>query len=178
MRVMLVSQSKGMTLTEMMVVLGIIATLLGIGSVGLKALKANYDLVNATNQLYADLEWVRQQSMGGSHQFGIQFRPWYDDNGVAHNTADGYNVIFEDKNGNGVYDPGQAPPNREEIRTVDLRGKNVTLALSPNTNTLWYTRRGTPSQLFTITLTTPYSNPTQNVNTKRISVSMFKIRIK
>ncbi|HEC68633.1 MAG TPA: prepilin-type N-terminal cleavage/methylation domain-containing protein, partial [Candidatus Desulfofervidus auxilii] len=51
MRVMLVSQSKGMTLTEMMVVLGIIATLLGIGSVGLKALKANYDLVNATNQL-------------------------------------------------------------------------------------------------------------------------------
>ncbi|CAD7769717.1 hypothetical protein DMNBHIDG_00036 [Candidatus Methanoperedenaceae archaeon GB37] len=67
--------------------------------------------------------------MGGSHQFGIQFRPWYDDNGVAHNTADGYNVIFEDKNGNGVYDPGQAPPNREEIRTVDLRGKNVTLAV-------------------------------------------------
>ena len=177
MRVMLVSQSKGMTLTEMMVVLGIIATLLGIGSVGLKALKANYDLVNATNQLYADLEWVRQQSMGGSHQFGIQFQPWYDDNGVAHNTPDGYNVIV-DRNNNGVYDPGQAPPNREEIRTVDLRGKNVTLALSPNTNTLWYTRRGTPSQLFTITLTTPYSNPTRNVNTKRISVSMFKIRIK
>ena len=174
---MLVSQSKGMTLTEMMVVLGIIATLLGIGTVGLKALKANYDLVNATNQLYADLEWVRQQSMGGSHQFGIQFQPWYDDNGVAHNTPDGYNVIV-DRNNNGVYDPGQAPPNREEIRTVDLRGKNVTLAGFPNT--LWYTRRGTPTQLFTITLTTPYSNPnpTQNVNTKRITVSMFKIRIK
>ena len=177
MRVMLVSQSKGMTLTEMMVVLGIIATLLGIGTVGLKALKANYDLVNATNQLYANLEWVRQQSMGGSYQFGIQFQPWYDDNGVAHNTPDGYNVIV-DRNNNGVYDPGQAPPNREEIRTVDLRGKNVTLALSPNTNTLWYTRRGTPDSLFTITLTTPYSNPTQNVNTKRITVSMFKIRIK
>jgi len=173
---MLVSQSKGMTLTEMMVVLGIIATLLGIGSVGLKALKANYDLVNATNQLYANLEWVRQQSMGGSHQFGIQFQPWYDDNGVAHNTPDGYNVIFFDKNGNGVYDPGQAPPNREEIRTVDLRGKNVTLAGFPNT--LWYTRRGIPDHLFTITLTTPYSDPTRNVNTKRITVSMFKIRIK
>jgi len=172
---MLVSQSKGMTLTEMMVVLGIIATLLGIGTVGLKALKANYDLVNATNQLYANLEWVRQQSMGGSHQFGIQFQPWYDDNGVAHNTPDGYNVIV-DRNNNGVYDPGQAPPNREEIRTVDLRGKNVTLAGFPNT--LWYTRRGTPDSLFTITLTTPYSNPTQNVNTKRITVSMFKIRIK
>ena len=170
---MLVSQSKGMTLTEMMVVLGIIATLLGIGSVGLKALKANYDLVNATNQLYANLEWVRQQSMGGSHQFGIQFQPWYDDNGVAHNTPDGYNVIV-DRNDDGNYNPG------EEIRTVDLRGKNVTLAVSPNTNTLWYTRRGTPkkSQLFTITLTTPYSNPTQNINTKRITVSMFKIRIK
>jgi len=175
MRVMLVSQSKGMTLTEMMVVLGIIATLLGIGTVGLKALKANYDLVNATNQLYADLEWVRQQSMGGSYQFGIQFQPWYDDNGVAHNTPDGYNVIV-DRNNNGVYDPGQAPPNREEIRTVDLRGKNVTLAGFPKT--LWYTRRGTPDSLFTITLTTPYSDPTRNVNTKRITVSMFKIRIK
>ena len=167
---MLVFQSKGMTLTEMMVVLGIIATLLGIGTVGLKALKANYDLVNATNQLYADLEWVRQQSMGGSDQFGIQFQPWYDDNGVAHNTPDGYNVIFVDKNNNGVYDPGQPPPNREEIRTVDLRGENITLAGFPNT--LWYTRRGTPDSLFTITLTTPYSN------TKQISVSRFKVRIK
>jgi type II secretory pathway pseudopilin PulG len=163
-----------MTLVEMMVVLGIVATLLGIGVLIFKPLKANYDLSSTTNQLYTELEWVREHSMGRAHLFGIQFRPWVDDFGVVHNTPDGY-TVFEDRNNNAVFDPGLPPPNKEEIITVDLRRKNITLAGFPPT--LWYTRKSTPRTLCTITLTSPYSNPVLNVNTKRISISMFKIRI-
>ncbi|MCD6319593.1 MAG: prepilin-type N-terminal cleavage/methylation domain-containing protein, partial [Candidatus Desulfofervidaceae bacterium] len=65
------TDQKGVTLLELMVVIAIIVVLLCLGYVNLRRFKANYDLTDATNQLYADLEWVRQKSMGSAHVYGI-----------------------------------------------------------------------------------------------------------
>ena len=141
---------KGVTLTELLVVIGILVVLLSLSTIGFRHLTANYNLTDATNQLYSDLEWARQKSLGNAHRFGIQFTP------------NSY-TIFEDQNDNNAYDTG------EELETRNLN--NITLSGYPANNRVLFTRKGTPSQSFTLTLTH------NNGKTKQISVSIFKIRI-
>lgn len=144
------TDQKGVTLLELMVVIAIIVVLLCLGYVDLRRFKANYDLTDATNQLYADLEWVRQKSMGNAHVYGITF------------STNGY-TIFEDTNDNQSYD--ENPDKVVKTETF----VNITLT---NYRTVIYSRRGTPNASFTLTLTNNYGK------TKQIVVSQFKVRIR
>lgn len=150
-----------MTLVELMVVLAIGLILLGLGTSGIGHLRANYDLTSATNELYADLEWVRQRSMGSANQFGIQF-------------TQGNYTVFEDRDGNEAFNPG------EELMTQNLRNINLS-NYPPGSGTLIYSRKGTPNpdpqtwcgnNECPLTLTHPNAAPRQ------IDVSMFKVRIR
>ncbi len=141
---------KGVTLLELMIVVAIISVLLSLGFISLKRLKANYDLTEATNKLYSDIEWIRQRSMGSAYPYGISF---------SNNSY----TVFLDINDNRKYEAGTDT----HLKTQSLH--NITLSGYPNSYTC--TRRGTPNQQFTITLK-------NNGNTKHISVSMFKTRIK
>ncbi|MDL1969959.1 MAG: GspH/FimT family pseudopilin [Candidatus Desulfofervidaceae bacterium] len=145
------TDQKGVTLLELMVVIAIIVVLLCLGYVDLRRFKANYDLTDATNQLYADLEWVRQKSMGSAHVYGILF------------SSNGY-TIFEDTNDNQSYD-GDADT---VVKTETFTNITLTGYLSP----VIYSRRGTPNASFTLTLTNEYGK------TKQIVVSQFKVRIR
>ena len=145
------TDQKGVTLLELMVVIAIIVVLLCLGYVDLRRFKANYDLTDATNQLYADLEWVRQKSMGSAHVYGITF------------STNGY-IIFEDINDNQSYDEN---PDKV-VKTETFKKITLTGYLS----SVIYSRRGTPNASFTLTLTNNYGN------TKQIVVSQFKVRIR
>jgi len=143
---------NGVTLLELMVVLAIIVILLGAGYLSFKQFKANYDLTNATNQLYADFQWVRQRSMGSTHLYGIAF------------AANGY-TVFEDTNDDQSYNVGVDRVIKAETFT------NISLAGFPASNQVVYTRRGTPNSQFTLTLSNQYGK------TKQIAISQFRVRI-
>lgn len=143
--------NKGVTLLELMIVIAIIVVLLTLGYMSFRVLKANYDLTSATNQLYADLEWVRQKSMGSAHLYGIVF------------ATNGY-TVFEDINDNHQYDNSTD----KTIKTETF--KNISLASSHGQ--VVYSRRGTPNSQSTITLSNQYGK------TKQIVISQFKVRIR
>jgi len=144
-------EKRGVTLIELLVVIGISIILLSLGTIGFSYLKANYELVNATNELFADFEWIRQKSIGSPHRFGIKF------------SSNSYKV-FEDRNDNGKDDTG------EELKIKTY--KHINLSGYPAPGIVLYDRKGTANNSFTITLTH------KNGKAKQITISLFRVEIR
>lgn len=138
---------------EVTIVVAIIAILSSLGFTSYRSLKSQYDLTQAANDLYADIEWVRQRSMGNAYCYGLGFSP---------NTY----TIFEDINGDLKLSTGD-----HILKTVNF--SNITLSGYPgvNNHSYVYTRRGTARSSFTLTLTSSYGH------FRQIKVSQFKTRI-
>ncbi len=148
-----INNSFGFTLLEVLVTVAIVAVLLGLGYVNFRHFKANYDLTDAINQLYADLEWMRQKSMGSIHPYGITF------------SSTGY-TIFKDLNDNQTYESGTDTLIKAEVFN------SISLSIASGCpNPLIFSRRGTPNGGCTVSLTNIYGR------TKQISISQFKVRI-
>ena len=147
-------KNKGITLLEILVTVAILSVLLSIGYASFRRLKAKYELSSAAQRLYTDIEWCRQKSMASLHPYGLYI------------TSNSYKV-FEDTNNNGKFDStGDTVLKEATFNHVTLSGYPTS-----NNNSYIYTRRGTPTQSFTLTLTNQYNH------TKHITISMFKTRI-
>ena len=151
---------KGVTLLELMVAVAIISVLLSLGFISFKRLKANYDLTEATNRLYSDIEWLRQKSMGSAHPYGISF------------SANSYS-LFQDADGEKDFDAGEEIE-KENLKNIELKKGKRSDPPVPITTPIdvIYSRRGTPNlNSLTITLENKYKNA------REVRISKFKTRI-
>ena len=144
---------NGVTLIEVLMVVAIASILVSLGFANYRSLKARYDLINATNKIYADMEWCRQKSMGASNVYGLYFG------------TNSYKV-FLDANDNSKFDNG------EEVKVESLPHTTLSVNRSDVANNGYiYSRRGSATATFTLTITDEYGH------TKYIKVSMFKTRM-
>jgi len=136
---------------EVLITIAILAVLASLGFTSYRGLKARYDLYSAASRIYGDMEWCRQKSMGSPHGYGLYF------------TSKSYKV-FRDMNDNGSFDSGT------DTEFKDTSFNHITLSGYPAGGCV-YSRRGSPSSSFTLTLTDQYNH------TKQIVVSLFKTRM-
>jgi len=123
--------SSGYTLTELMIVLGILAVVLGLGGIWLSSQLPQYRLNGAVRQIRADLLGARAQAVRQRNEVRIFFAdPQHYD-------------ILDDDNNNGRADPGEAV----EARSIQEEFAGV--AIQSNNNPIFYPR-GTASSLATI----------------------------
>ncbi len=141
--------NNGLTFLELLVVIGILAVFLGLGYINFSRFKTKQDLINAADQIYSDIQWIRQKSMGSAHSYGINF------------FSNGY-ILFEDIDDNMDYDASDTVIKREDFKNLTLSG----------CDTVIFSRRGIANTQCTIKISNIY-----NVS-KEISISQFKIRIK
>ena len=126
-------QPWGYTLTELMIVLGILAVVLGLSGTWLASQLPQYRLNGAVRQIRADLLGARAQAVRQGNEVRIFFTDpqQYD--------------ILDDDNNNGRVDPGEAVEARSILE--DFAG----VAIESNRNPI-FNPRGTASSFGTITV--------------------------
>lgn len=123
--------ASGYTLTELMIVLGIVAVVLGLGGIWLSSQLPQYRLNGAVRQIRADLLAARAQAVKQRNEVRVFFSD-------PHH----YDILDDDDN-DGRADPGEAIESRsiqEDFAGVTIRSNN---------NPIFYPR-GTASSLATI----------------------------
>ncbi len=141
--------TKGFTIIELLITIAIASILLTLSYLGFNYFNEKYNLINAANQLYSDIQWIRQKSLGSVHLYGIKI------------TSNGY-ILFEDTDDEEDYDVSDKVIKVENFKGLSLSGCNVVV----------FTRRGEPDSFCTISISNLYGK------TKNISISQFKVRIK
>ena len=124
-------ESSGYTLTELMIVLGILAVVLGLSGIWLSSQLPQYRLNGVVRQIRADLLAARAQAVRQGNEVRIFF------------TDPQHYDILDDDNNNGKTDPGEAI----ESRSIQEDFEGV--AIESNNNPIFHPR-GTASSLATV----------------------------
>ncbi|MCY3954409.1 MAG: GspH/FimT family pseudopilin [Nitrospira sp.] len=124
-------EPAGYTLTELMIVLGILAVVLGLSGMWLSSQLPHYRLNGAVRQIRADLLAARAQAVKQGNEVRVLF------------TDSQHYDILDDDNNNGRADPGEAV----EPRSILEEFAGVTI--ESNNNPIFYPR-GTASSLATV----------------------------
>ena len=124
---------SGYTLTELMIVLGILAVVVGLSGIWLSSQLPQYRLNGAVRQMRADLHAAKAQAVRQGNEVRIFF------------TDPRHYDILDDDNNNGRADPGEAV----EARSIqeDFAG----VVIESNRNPI-FNPRGTASSFGTITV--------------------------
>ncbi len=123
--------SSGYTLTELMIVLGILGVVLGLSGIWLSSQLPQYRLNGVVRQLRADLLAAKAQAVRQKNEVRVVFTD------LTH-----YEILDDDNN-NGKADPGEAVESRsieEDYAGVEVRSNN---------NPIFHPR-GTASKLATV----------------------------
>jgi type IV fimbrial biogenesis protein FimT len=125
--------SRGFTLTELIIVLGILGVALMLGETWLSSQLPNWRLNGATRQVVSDLVAAKMKAVVERNRQRVIFQ---DDHRYA---------LLDDDNNNGKFDPG------EHLESRDIREsyRDVVMTASNNPSFL---PRGTASNLASITL--------------------------
>ena len=123
--------SSGDTLTELMIVLGILAVVLGLSGIWLSSQLPQYRLNGAVRQIRADLLAAKAQAVRQGNEVRIFFTD------PQH-----YNILDDDNN-NGRADPGEA------VESRSIQENFAGVAIQSNNNPIFHPR-GTASKLATI----------------------------
>ncbi len=126
---------SGYTLTELLIVLGILAVTLGMSGVWFASQLPHYRLNGAVRQIRADLLAARAQAVRQGNRVRVFF------------TDSQHYTIVDDDNNNGRADPGEAVERRSILE--DFEG--VTIQSTSNRNPIFHPR-GTASHLTTVTV--------------------------
>lgn len=143
----------GVTLTELLIVLGILSVVTLIGGSWLSTQIPHYQLNGAVRQVRADLLAARMQAVSQGNEFRVLFQDeqHYD--------------ILDDDNNNGKADPGEMMEKRSILEDYD----GVTV--HSNRNPIFHPR-GTASSLGTVTIA-------NQAGEKSITVSMTgRVKVK
>ncbi len=122
---------SGYTLTELMVVLGILGVVLGLGGLWFSSQLPYYRLNGVVRQIRADLLAARAQAVKQGHEVRVFFTD-----------AQHYDML-NDVNNNGRADPG------EPVEPRSILEEFPGVAIESNNNPIFYPR-GTASSLATI----------------------------
>ena len=124
---------QGVTLTELLIVLGILAVVTLIGGSWLSTQIPYYQLNGAVRQVRADLLAARMQAVSQGNEFRVLFEDEH------------HYDILDDDNNNGKADPGEMVENRS------IQEDYVGVTVRSNRNPIFHPR-GTASSLGTITI--------------------------
>ena len=123
----------GYTLTELMIVLGILAVVLGLSGTWLASQLPQYRLNGVVRQIRADLLAARAQAVRQGNEVRIFF------------TDPEHYDILDDDNNNGRADPGEA------VESRSIQEEFAGVAIQSNNNPIFHPR-GTASSLATVTV--------------------------
>lgn len=140
------SVSKGFTLMELMIVLGIMSITLMLTNMWLSTQLPHWRLNGAVRQVVSDLVSAKMNAVMERNRQRIFFQD--------HR----HYMILDDKNNNGTIDAGE----HQEARDIQIDYQDVTLTATNNPSFL---PRGTASNLGSITLT-------NSAGSKKITVSI------
>lgn len=143
-------RSSGYTLTELLIVLGILSVVLGLSGIWLASQLPQYRLNGAVRQIRADLLAARAQAVSQGNEVRVFFTDprQYD--------------ILDDDNNNGKTDPGEAVA----FRSIDFPGVTV----ASNNNPIFHPR-GTASSLATVRVSNAAGEKTITISiTGRVKV--------
>jgi len=147
------SSTEGFTITELLIVLGILSVVSLIGGFWLSTQIPHYQLNGAVRQVRADLLAARMQAVTQ----GNEFRVFFED--------EQHYDILDDDNNNGKADPGEMVEKRSILEDFD----GVTV--HSNRNPIFHPR-GTASSLGTVTIA-------NQAGEKSISVSITgRVKVK
>ena len=124
-------EPAGYTLTELMIVLGILAVVLGLSGMWLSSQLPHYRLNGAVRQIRADLLAARAQAVKQGNEVRVLF------------TDSQHYDILNDVNNNGRADPGEA------VETRSILEEFAGVTIESNNNPIFYPR-GTASSLATV----------------------------
>ncbi len=143
---------SGYTLTELMIVLGIMGVALMLTQMWLSSQLPNWRLNGAVRQVVSDLLAAKMKAVVERNKQRIFFQD------------ERHYLILDDDNNNGKIDPGEP----QEVRDIQADYRDVVLTASNNPSFL---PRGTASNLASITLTNPAGKRTITVSiTGRVKV--------
>ena len=127
--------TRGFTLIELMVVIGLISLLAVLVAIPLLDTVATYSLRNATQQVSSDIRTAAQRAMTEHNNFYLQFY-----------TAGNYYEIVDDSDNSGTFTMG-------DTRTLKYPPRAVTIsAVNLSSDPLSFRPNGTVSASGTITL--------------------------
>ena len=124
-------ESSGYTLTELMIVLGILAVVLGLSGIWLSSQLPQYRLNGAVRQIRADLQAAKAQAVRQGNEVRVFF------------TDPQHYDILDDDNNNGKADPGEA------VESRSIQEEFAGVAIQSNNNPIFHPR-GTASSLATV----------------------------
>jgi type IV fimbrial biogenesis protein FimT len=143
---------SGYTLTELLIVLGIMGVALMLTQMWLSSQLPNWRLNGAVRQVVSDLLAAKMKAVVERNKQRIFFQD------------ERHYLILDDDNNNGKIDPGE----QQEARDIQADYRDVVLTASNNPSFL---PRGTASNLASITLTNPAGKRTITVSiTGRVKV--------
>ncbi len=143
---------SGYTLTELMIVLGIMGVALMLTQMWLSSQLPNWRLNGAVRQVVSDLLAAKMKAVVERNKQRIFFQD------------ERHYLILDDDNNNGKIDPGEP----QEVRDIQADYRDVVLTATNNPSFL---PRGTASNLASITLTNPAGKRTITVSiTGRVKV--------
>ena len=125
--------TSGYTLTELMIVLGILAVVLGLSGTWLASQLPQYRLNGVVRQIRADLLAARAQAVRQGNEVRIFF------------TDPEHYDILDDDNNNGRADSGEA------VESRSIQEEFAGVAIQSNNNPIFHPR-GTASSLATVTV--------------------------
>ncbi len=144
---------KGLTLVELMIVLGIISITIMFTNMWLTTQLPQWRLNGAVRQVMSDLAAAKMKAVVERNRHRIFFQD------------DRHYLILDDQNNNGSIDPGEP----QELRDIQANYHDVTVAASNNPSFL---PRGTAINLASITLT-------NSAGSKKITVSITgRVKVK
>ena len=124
---------SGYTLTELMIVLGILAVVVGLSGIWLSSQLPQYRLNGAVRQIRADLQAAKAQAVRQGNEVRIFF------------TDPQHYDILDDDNNDGNADPGEA------VETRSIQEEFAGVVIESNRNPI-FNPRGTASSFGTITV--------------------------
>ncbi len=143
---------SGYTLTELLIVLGIMGVALMLTQMWLSSQLPNWRLNGAVRQVVSDLLAAKMKAVVERNKQRIFFQD------------ERHYLILDDDNNNGKIDPGEP----QEVRDIQADYRDVVLTATNNPSFL---PRGTASNLASITLTNPAGKRTITVSiTGRVKV--------
>lgn len=152
-RVSPTEEPSGYTLTELMVVLGILGVVLGLSGIWLSSQLPSYRLNGVVRQIRADLLSARAQAVKQGNEVRVFFT------GPQH-----YDILNDDNN-NGRVDPGEAVETRSILE--DFPG----VVIESNRNPI-FNPRGTASSFGTITVSNAWGEKAITIGiTGRVKVT-------
>jgi type IV fimbrial biogenesis protein FimT len=144
--------SKGFTLMELMIVLGIMSITLMLTNMWLSTQLPQWRLNGAVRQVMSDLVAAKMSAVAERNRQRVFFQ----DNR--------HYLILDDKNNNGQIDAGE----HQDVRDIQANYQDVTMTASNNPSFL---PRGTASNLASITLTNSAGSKKITINiTGRVKV--------